>query len=216
MRELPVLLSDGTVDPAAAGIIQACMLYPDDTASIEDYISVFRMRLNRNFRKSKQGELNINEWRSAQLGGEMAGTVVLKIAQFHRHMPSERVLINKGIHLVFKETEETGAPIAKKHMTILGYWSKYKDVSHIWAGIGLAQAFEAKITGSNASDISPDIKMAAEFAEQIADLVAPLLKGWSPWRFPKAFPRESIDFQLPEPNDDDIRWLRTYRAAQPK
>lgn len=68
MRVIPILKSDGNVDDCLVGIVQACMMYPDDVPSIEEDISAYRLRSASGFRDTQLGRRLNADFQSAKLG----------------------------------------------------------------------------------------------------------------------------------------------------
>jgi hypothetical protein len=100
MREIPLLKADGTVDECGVGIIQACMLFPDDAASIEDEIGAYRHRLATGFRDTDLGRYQQNSWRAALDGGLCVGSMLYTMCMFKKHHPEMLVGMNKAAVMV--------------------------------------------------------------------------------------------------------------------
>lgn len=205
MREMPVLLPDGSLDECLAGIVHAHMIFPDDPASIEDDIGAYRMRAQTGFRKSHLGRQMDANFRNAQIGGFYAGGLIYKMMSFAVHKPEMNVGMNKSVFSLTIEGQDFGKPLEKNQNTIRKYWSEYKNSSHLWAA-------HSHVYMNTGKKLPLDYRLVLTVAEQLVEIAAPLIKDWSPWRVPTGFPLENYSVRIPEPDAEDIARIKRYRA----
>ena len=206
MRELPIALPDGSLDPIALAILQATMMHPDDSGSIRDDIDVYRMQESKGFPKTALWKWMNAEWRAAQSGGLRAGAIFYKMAVFQSRPDLATVGMNKAAFMVASEAVGAGEPVERKLNTYKGDWTQYKNVAHFWAALGVAYRESDK-------QLPIDIFKWLQIAESLAEFVSPLMENWNPWRASSFLPPSAERFHPGPPDDDDIRLLTRYRAS---
>lgn len=206
MREMPLLLPDGSLDDCVIGIVQSHMMFPDDQASIEDDIGAYRMRSQTGFRKSQLGRQMDANFRNAELGGFYADGLIYKLLVFAEHRPDLKVGVNKSIFSLTLEGQAFGKPIEKNKNTVRKYWTEYKNCAHLWA----AHSHVYMTTGKK---LPLDYIRVLTVAERLVEIASPLIDDWSPWRVPEQFPFEDYTVRIPEPDAEDIARIKRYRAS---
>lgn len=205
MRYLPLLRPDGTVDDCLVGIVQASMMFPDDADSIEEDIGAFRLRAASGFRSTRLGERLNADFRTAQLGGMSAGSMLHKMIQYDRHHPSLKVGVNKSSSAVALELAEHGKPFDKDPNTVKKYWKQYKNSAHLWAAFML---------GCEKTGVPVDFVSLVSLSQQIVDAGSHLVWEWDPWRAPPGFPMDgaaTLEIELPDARN--LSHVKRYRAA---
>jgi hypothetical protein len=204
-REIPLLKPDGTMDECSVGIIQACMQFPDDVASIEDEIAAYRQRSATGFRDTELGRYQQNSWRAAQLGGLCAGSMLYTICMFKKHRPEMGVGMNKSAVAVTLELERHGRKIGKNESTIKKYWSEYKNAAHLWAALMV----EFRNQGLK---LPVDFMKLLNVAEGLINCGNTVVEDWKPWRAPSSILTVTTTVEIPEPDAEDIAIVERYRA----
>jgi hypothetical protein len=211
MREIPLLKTDGTIDECAVGIVQACMDFPDDPASIEEEIGAFRLRSATGFRNTGLGNHLQSTWRAAQFDGMCAGSMLYTMCMFKKHCPAMAVGMNKSAYMVAIELEKFGGKISKNESTIKKYWKAYKNAAHLWAAFMLEYRDNKTQVIDQRLEPPIDFVKVLNVAEQLIDCGNSVVENWDPWR---ASSRILIGttFEIAIPDAEDIALAKRYRA----
>lgn len=205
MREIPIIKADGTIDECSVGIIQACMMFPDDPANIEDDIGVYRQRSITGFRDTDLGRYQTSKFKQAVLsGGFHAGSMFFTMCMFKKHRPSMAVGMNKSAFMVALELEKNGRKFEKNEDTIKKYWSEYKNACHLWAAFALGFRDEG-------SKFPVDFIRLLNVAEELIGCGKDVIDDWDPWRAPPSI-LTATTLEIPEPDAEDIALAKRYRA----
>lgn len=105
------------------------------------------------------------------------------------------------------EAHDLAKGFEKNISTIKGYWSLYKNASHLWASLML--------TIQSTGGLPVDFKTVVILADKLASEADEVVKDWAPWRAPASLIHNQMTAtEVEAPTPAQIEAWQSYRVGK--